>query len=90
MNSRNHSPIVTSHQLISFLGVIDVHQFGHSSFEKEFCRMIREGKADRREWQLIFEFLEYTAKTEMFLKPTILQSVRWLDLNLNDIGVKFI
>ena len=89
MNAKNHSPIVTNHQLIALLGVVDVHQLGYSSFEIEFSRMIREGKADRKEWQPIFEFLEYTSKTGMFLKPTIIQSLKWLDLNLNDVGVKF-
>lgn len=89
MNAKNHSPIVTNHQLVALLGVVDVHQLGYSSFEHEFCRMIREGKALKSEWQPIFEFLEYTSRTGMFLKPTILQSLKWLDLTLEDVGIKF-
>jgi hypothetical protein len=89
MNAKNHSPIVTNHLLIPLLGVVDVHRMGYSSFEVEFCRMIREGKADKHEWLPIFEFLEYTSKTGLFLKKTIIQSLQSLDLTLNDVGVKF-
>jgi hypothetical protein len=89
MNSKNHSPIVTNHQLVALLGVVDVHQLGYSSFENEFCRMIREGKAQKSEWQPIFEFLEYTSRSGMFLKPTVLQSLKWLDLTLEDVKIKF-
>ena len=89
MNNKNHSPIVTNHQLVALLGVVDVHQLGYSSFEHEFCRMIREGKAKKSEWQPIFEFLEYTSRSGMFLKSTILQSLRWLDLTLDDVRIKF-
>jgi tRNA(Ile)-lysidine synthase TilS/MesJ len=89
MNKKNQSPIVTNHLLIPLIGVVDVHQLGYSSFEMEFSRMIREGKADRREWQPIFEFLEYTAKTGLFLKPTVVQLLEQLNLNLTDVGVKF-
>lgn len=89
MNAKNHSPIVTNHQLVALLGVVDVHQLGYSSFENEFCRMIREGKAQKSEWQPIFEFLEYTSRSGMFLKPTVLQSLKWLDLTLEDVKIKF-
>lgn len=89
MNNKNHSPIVTNHQLVALLGVVDVHQLGYSSFEHEFCRMIREGKAKKSDWQPVFEFLEYTSRSGMFLKSTILQSLRWLDLTLEDVQIKF-
>lgn len=89
MNTKNHSPIVTNHQLVALLGVVDVHQLGYSSFEHEFCRMIREGKAKKSEWQPVFEFLEYTSRSGMFLKPMVIQSLKWLDLTLEDVRIKF-
>ncbi|MBK7962827.1 MAG: hypothetical protein IPK04_17540 [Bdellovibrionales bacterium] len=89
LNKKNHSPIVTNHQLIPLLGVVDVHKLGFSSFEIEFCRMIREGKARRCDWQPVFELLEYTSKTGLFVKPTVMQSLSDLDLKLEDVGIKF-
>ncbi len=89
MNPQKQSPIVTNHQLIPLLGVVDIHKLGFGSFEFEFCRMIREGKAQKSDWQPIFEFLEYTAQTGLFVKPTVLQSLQELNLQLTDVGIEF-
>lgn len=89
MSARNQSPIVTNHRLIPLLGVVDVHRFGYSSFEKEFCRMIREGKAERTTWQHTFEFLEYTSRTGLFVKPLVLDLLQELGLTTQDVGVRF-
>lgn len=89
VSPKNYSPIVTNHQLIPLCGVVDVHKYGYSSFENEFCRMIREGKADRDHWQKVFEFLEYTSKTGLFVRSTVLESLQQLGLSLEDVGIKF-
>lgn len=89
ISAKDQSPIVTNHRLIPLLGVVDVHRFGYSSFEKEFCRMIREGKADRQSWQHTFEFLEYTSKTGLFVKPLVLDLLQELGLTIEDVGVRF-
>ena len=86
---KSHSPIVTNHQLIPLIGVVDVHRFGYSSFEKEFCRMIREGKADAQHWRHVFEFLEYAAKTGMFVKAATLDSLEQLGLTPQEVGIRF-
>lgn len=87
--SADQSPIVTNHRLVALIGVVDVHQFGYSSFEKEFCRMIREGKSDKRYWQPIFEFLEYTSRTGLFVQPIVEQSLAELGLRMEDVGIQF-
>ncbi len=51
--------------------------------------MIREGKAEREPWQHTFEFLEYTSKTGLFVKPLVLDLLKELDLTTQDVGVKF-
>lgn len=89
IKDKNQSPIVTNHQLIPLIGVVDVHKLGYSSFESEFCRMIREGKALKSDWQGVFEFLEYTAMTGMFVKPPVLEGLVQLGLSLDEVGIKF-
>jgi hypothetical protein len=81
--------VVTNHQLIPLLGVVDVHQRGYSGFEIEFCRMIREGKAPHAHWRRVFEFLEHTSRTGLFLKPAVLDALHQLDLTPADVGVRF-
>lgn len=85
----NHSPAITNHRLIPLFGIIDVHQRGYSSFEPEFCRMIREGKASLKEWRSTFEFLEYTAKTGLFIKPLVKELLNELDLTPQEVGIVY-
>lgn len=83
------SPIVTNHALIPLIGVVDVHQLGYSSFEVEFCRMIREGKADLVHWRNVFELLEYTSRTGMFVRPPVEQGLAMLGLTLDELRIRF-
>ena len=83
------SPIVTNHALIPLIGVVDVHQLGYASFEVEFCRMIREGKADLTHWRNVFELLEYTARTGMFVRPPVEQGLAMLGLTLDQLRIRF-
>lgn len=85
----DQSPAVTNHQLIPLLGVVDVHRWGYSSFEIELCRMIREGKAQADQWRGVFEFLEYTARTGKFVRPTIDGLLKELNLKRQDVGIKW-
>lgn len=87
--NKEQSPIVTNHRMIPLLGVVDVHKFGYSSFEIEFCRMIREGKANKHHWQMVFEFLEYTSLTGIFIKESIEELVNELGLTLDELGIQF-
>ncbi|CAN5479621.1 hypothetical protein BH10BDE1_BH10BDE1_24390 [soil metagenome] len=89
LTKNDYSPAATNHQLIPLLGVVDVHRIGYSSFEPEFCRMIREGKADRKTWQFTFEFLEFTARTGLFIKRPVDDGLAWLNLTRTDVGITF-
>ncbi|MBK9429015.1 MAG: hypothetical protein IPN65_00640 [Elusimicrobia bacterium] len=89
LSPRQNSPVVTNHQLIPLLGVVDVHQRGYSGFEIEFCRMIREGKAPYAHWRRVFEFLEHTSRTGLFLKPAVIETLRALDLSAAEVGINF-
>lgn len=83
------SPVLTNHELIPLCGVVDIHRFGYASFEPEFSRMIREGRADARVWRPIFEFLEYTSRTGLFVKPLVDAGLARLGLTYADVGIRF-
>lgn len=86
---KTSSPIVTNHLFIPTIGVVDVHKLGYSSYENEFCKMIRDGKADLIHWRNTFEFLEYTSKSGMFVKDICINMLERVDLTIEDVGVKF-
>ncbi|MGE3442370.1 MAG: hypothetical protein AB7L13_07045 [Acidimicrobiia bacterium] len=89
LSNKAASPIATNHQLIPLFGVVDVHRSGYSSFEPEFCRMVREGRARIEDWQPVFEFLEFTARTGLFIRPTIDTLLARLDLSRTDVGIHY-
>jgi hypothetical protein len=89
MQEKAVSPIVTNHLFIPVLGVVDVHKFGYTSYEYEFCRMIRDGKADLVHWRNTFEFLEYTSQSGLFVEKICVDMLARINLTLKDVGIKF-
>ncbi len=80
-------PMVTNHQLIPLLGAVDVHRRGYTSFEPEFCRMVRDGKMDKEAWRPVFEMAEYASKTGAFVRRSVVEGLRRLNLRPEDVGL---
>ncbi len=78
------SPIVSNHQLILPLCVVDVLNKGYCSFEPEFAQLIREGKSSRKPWLYAYEFLEYMSK-KGFLNKEAEKILSKLNLTLKDV-----
>lgn len=83
----DESPLITNHQLIPLMGIVDMLTFGFSSFEPEFAGMVRQGKADRRHWLYTFETLEYSAKTGRFLGAAVDEALARLNLTRAQVGI---
>jgi hypothetical protein len=83
----DESPLITNHQLIPLMGIVDMLTLGYSSFEPEFAGMVRKGKADRRHWLHSFEMLEYSARTGRFLGAAVDEALARLSLTRADIGI---
>jgi hypothetical protein len=83
----NDSPLLTNNVIIPLMIVVDYLRLGYASFEPEFAQLVREGKADRRTWQYVFEMLEYAARTGWLLDGEIDKIARRLDVSRADIGL---
>ena len=84
----DESPLITNNRLIPLMGIVDMIQFGYSSFEPEFARMVRCGKAERKDWLYTFETLEYAARTGRLLGNVIDGVLERLSLKRTDLGIK--
>ncbi|MDA8141818.1 MAG: hypothetical protein M0036_24495 [Desulfobacteraceae bacterium] len=84
----DESPLITNHRLIPLLGIVDMLQFGYSTFEPEFARNIRQGKAQRKKWLHTFEIFEYAARTGRFLGSAVDEALARLALTRADVGIK--
>lgn len=84
----DESPLMTNHQLIPLMGIVDMVQLGYSSFEPEFAAMVRRGQADRTYWLHLFETMEYAARSGRFLGKSIDAVLDRLSLQRADLGIK--
>ncbi len=87
LDEKSVSPLATNYELIPLENVVDIRTLGYSSWEPEFTRMIRSGRADKKFWRNVFELVEYAAKTDRFLSKSIEESLKRLGLGKKDIGV---
>lgn len=88
MEQKNTSPLVTNSQLIPLENVVDIFHLGYSSWEPEFTRMIRGGRADRRFWRNVFELVEYASKTGTFISGSVDSMLLRLHLSREELGIK--
>lgn len=84
----DESPLITNNRLVPLMGIVDMIQFGYSSFEPEFAEMVRVGKAERKQWLYSFEMLEYAAKTGRFLGKSLDEILKRLSLTRSDLNIK--
>ena len=85
----NDSPLLTNQQVIVMMVIVDYIRIGYCSYEPDITAQIREGTADRRYWQAIFEMSEYIAKTGWMMKKDIVTIAASLDLTTNDLGLEW-
>jgi hypothetical protein len=78
------SPIVSNHELIATMAVVDILNLGYSSFEPEFAQLVREGKTDRRTWLHVFELLEFAVRRGL-LDRDLRRGLARLNLKVDDV-----
>jgi len=88
LDKNKTSPLLTNNAMIPVIAIAEVNIFGYTSFEVEFSKTIREGKAPREYWLNIFQMMEYAGKTGKFVGKTIKQVLKELELTKSDIGMK--
>ena len=81
------SPLATNSSLIPLMGLVDMVRLGYSSFEPEFARMVRQGKAKRKPWLYTFETLEYAARTGRLLGRSVHEVMTRLSLTQESLGI---
>lgn len=88
MKQDSVSPLTTNSKLIPLENVVDISHLGYSSWEPEFTRMIRDGRADRRFWRNVFELVEYASKTGTFISGSVDSMLDRLHLSREDVGIR--
>lgn len=87
IDRKETSPLVTNSALIPLCGLVDSARLGYSSWEPEFCRMVREGKTEAGLWRNIFELIEYSYKTGHFISKSVDEVLQQLGLTRASVGI---
>lgn len=88
LSSNRLEPLLTNYQMIPMINAIDIHQIGYSSFEPEFAKMIREGKADQAHWLNLFQLNEYIFRYTRLFDSELKSILEKLDLRYEDFQTK--
>lgn len=88
INKNSNSPLLTNMILIPLMGIVDVINFGYSSYEPEFAELIRNNKAKRSDWISLFEFNEYISKTGNLIGNSLDPALEKLVLTKEKLNIK--
>jgi hypothetical protein len=82
--SGQESATQSNSSLIPVMCWADIKNLGYSSFEPEFSRSIRAGRAKREDWLYVFETLSFAIKQGL-LDKQVKQTLSQLDLTMDQI-----
>jgi hypothetical protein len=83
----NENPIASNSDLLPVNFAVDTFHLGYSGYEPEFAQLIREKKAAKEPWQLVFESIEYLAKQGSLLPRCIASTLQRLGLTHRQLGL---
>ncbi|MBI6952570.1 hypothetical protein LOY42_23645 [Pseudomonas sp. B21-023] len=84
-NKVHANPVLSNFTLNWLLMYSDLRLLGYNPYKPEFAKLVREGKAGRRKWLLIFALMDFMVRRRIFMGRHIDRSLRDLDLRLEDL-----
>ena len=79
-SARNASPVHSNYPINWLLMYSDLRNFGYNPYAPEFAALIREGKADRRQWTVMAPLVDFMIRRRLGPGREVTRSLRWLKL----------
>ncbi|WP_144174719.1 hypothetical protein [Pseudomonas sp. Kh13] len=79
------NPVLSNFTLNWLLMYSDLKHLGYNPYKPEFAKLVREGKAGRTRWRIIFALMDFMVRRRIFMGRHIDRSLRELDLRLEDL-----
>jgi hypothetical protein len=86
-NSRHANPVHSNCPLNWLLMYSDLKNLHYNPYAPEFCKLIRDGKANRTQWRVAMPVVNTMIKTKTFLGKNVSTSLKWLDLREEDLKI---
>jgi hypothetical protein len=81
------SPIHSNYPINWLLMYSDLTHFGYNPYAPEFAALIREGKANRLQWQFMAPFVDFMIRHKILLGRNTVDQMRWLGLRNGDLRI---
>jgi hypothetical protein len=66
----------------------DLMNFGYNPYAPEFANLIREGKANRHYWKIMWRVVDFMIRHKFYLGREISTHLKWLDLTPQDLTIR--
>lgn len=89
--AKNHwyvNPILSNFTLNWLFIYSDLKNLGYNPYKPEFSQLIREGKARRSVWRVLFFLMDFMVQNKVLLGRHIGRSLQWLDLQPDELCIQ--
>jgi hypothetical protein len=86
-SGKHASPIFSNYPINWLLMYSDLKHFGFNPYLPEFAALIREGKANRRQWKLLIPIVDFMIRNKLFLGAEVKNSLEWLNLSEHELTI---
>lgn len=85
---RLHANPVLSNFTLNWLFIYsDLLNLGYNPYKPEFAQLVREGRASRRTWLVLFSLMDWMIRRRVLLGRHVDRSLEWLDLREQDLRI---
>lgn len=81
------SPVHSNYPINWLLMYADLKHFGFNPYAPEFAALIREGKADLRQWKFMAPLIDFMIRHKVLLGRTAAKQMQWLGLTDSDLCI---
>ncbi len=86
VQSKIHAnPVLSNFTLNWLLMYSDLKNLGYNPYKPEFAQLVREGKAGRLKWRIIFALMDFMVRKQILMGRYIQKSLDDLELQLTDL-----
>jgi hypothetical protein len=82
------NPVLSNFTLNWLLMYSDLDKLGYNPYKPEFSQLVREGKAGRTQWRMLFSFMDWMIRNKVLLGRHVDSSLAWLGIRPEEMKMK--
>jgi len=86
-SAKHASPIFSNYPINWLLMYSDLKNFSFNPYLPEFSALIREGKANKLQWQILVPIIDFMINNKILLGKDVSRSLKWLAMHENELCI---